>query len=291
MSVCTSTVAEKPPKLECASSSARIADESASAPLPPYSTGWRMPRKPRSPMRRSTARGICPASSQASPFGRTTSSTKRRTWVRSMSCSSVKCADVTWTSGLRRLARRSCVPPCYRCVPTSAAVPSAPGTTTGRRGFGGRRVRLNPEKPLDERSDLGDVGHDEEVSAPGDDVKPRAGQARGDHLRVDEWSDRIVVRREDQRRPVDEVKPGQARPSPDGHQLPEISAHARRPDEAQVAVLLEEARVRTRGAAVEDRSDLLEVGARVVAPRGGERPESPRVARNADPSGSRGRED
>ncbi len=41
-------------------------------------------------MRRSTARGTKPASSQASAWGFTSSSTKRRTWSRSISCSGSK---------------------------------------------------------------------------------------------------------------------------------------------------------------------------------------------------------
>src|SRR5216683_1997091 len=49
-----------------------------------------MPKKPSAPIRRSTSRGTKPCFSQASPNGLISSSTKRRTWSRSISCSSVK---------------------------------------------------------------------------------------------------------------------------------------------------------------------------------------------------------
>ena len=49
-----------------------------------------MPKKPSAPIRLSTSRGTKPASSQASAYGLISSSTKRRTWSRSISCSGEK---------------------------------------------------------------------------------------------------------------------------------------------------------------------------------------------------------
>src|SRR5207248_5792583 len=52
-----------------------------------------MPRNPSSPMRRSTSRGTKPCSSQAPACGLISVSTKRRSWARSISCSSRKYAE------------------------------------------------------------------------------------------------------------------------------------------------------------------------------------------------------
>jgi hypothetical protein len=90
MSVCTRTVIANPPKVERPSSSASTTDARASSSVPPYSTGYRMPRRPSSPRERMTSRGTEPCSSHAGPFGVTCSAMNRRTCCRIISCSSVK---------------------------------------------------------------------------------------------------------------------------------------------------------------------------------------------------------
>jgi hypothetical protein len=58
MSVCTMTLKAKPPERPRASSSARTTDMAKSPSAPPYATGNWTPRKPSSPIRRNTARGM-----------------------------------------------------------------------------------------------------------------------------------------------------------------------------------------------------------------------------------------
>src|SRR5262245_15237833 len=90
MSVWTSTVMAKPPCVERPTSSASTTEARASRPAPPSSSGTRNEKKPSSPISRSTSRGTKPASSHLGPCGFTFSSTKRRSWLRIRSCSSVK---------------------------------------------------------------------------------------------------------------------------------------------------------------------------------------------------------
>ena len=73
ISVWTSTVTEKPPKVERPSSSASTAVAIASIALPPYSSGYRIPRKPRAPIWRRMSRGTIPVSSHSSARGFTCS--------------------------------------------------------------------------------------------------------------------------------------------------------------------------------------------------------------------------
>src|SRR5580658_9922161 len=61
-----------------------------STPPPPYSAGALAPRKPASPILRQLSRSLMPARFQPSIFGTSSFSTKRRTWVRNISCSSLK---------------------------------------------------------------------------------------------------------------------------------------------------------------------------------------------------------
>ncbi len=90
MSVCTSTVMAKPPWVERPTSSASTTEARASRPAPPSASGTRREKKPRPPIWRSTSRGTKPASSHLGPCGFTSSSTKRRSWRRMRSWSSVK---------------------------------------------------------------------------------------------------------------------------------------------------------------------------------------------------------
>ena len=90
MSVCTSTVMAKPPWVERPTSSASTTEARASRPAPPSASGTRSEKKPSSPIWRSTSRGTKPASSHLGPSGFTFSSTKRRSWLRMRSWSSVK---------------------------------------------------------------------------------------------------------------------------------------------------------------------------------------------------------
>ncbi len=88
MSLCTVRAEATPPKLERASSSPSTTEDIAPRPPPPYSTGWRMPRKPIAPSSLNTLRGISPDASHASPWGSIFSRTKRRTCWRTMRRSS-----------------------------------------------------------------------------------------------------------------------------------------------------------------------------------------------------------
>jgi hypothetical protein len=89
MSVCTSTVTMKPPKVLVDKASAKTRFVSASAPPPPHSGANIRPSMPAAPMRRSTSRGTKPASSQAGACGSTSRAAKRRTCSRSNRCSGV----------------------------------------------------------------------------------------------------------------------------------------------------------------------------------------------------------
>jgi hypothetical protein len=89
MSVCTSTVMMKPPKVDCDSASANTRLVSASASAPPYALEYIRPNRPASPILRSTSRGVQPASSQACACGSTSRAMKRATCSRSCSCSGV----------------------------------------------------------------------------------------------------------------------------------------------------------------------------------------------------------
>src|SRR6478752_569286 len=117
MSVWTSTVMAKPPWVERPTSSASTTDARASSPAPPSASGTRSEKKPSAPISRSTSRGTKPASSHFGPSGFTFSSTKRRSWARMRSCSSVKmgCAMARgcYTSAMsrdKRLQDRSIYP-------------------------------------------------------------------------------------------------------------------------------------------------------------------------------------
>jgi hypothetical protein len=90
MSVWTKTVIATPENVDRPSSSASTTVASVSISEPPYCAGYRMPRKPSSPMRRSTSRGTIPSCSHCNARGLISSSTKRRIWARSNSCSSPK---------------------------------------------------------------------------------------------------------------------------------------------------------------------------------------------------------
>ena len=90
MSVWTSTVMMKPPKVDCDSASAKTRLVSASASAPPCSSAYIRPSRPASPSFLSTSRGVMPASSQASACGSTSRATKRATCSRSSSCSGVR---------------------------------------------------------------------------------------------------------------------------------------------------------------------------------------------------------
>src|SRR5262249_37834781 len=114
MSGWTSTVMAKPLCVERPTSSASTTEARASRPAPPSSSGTRNEKKPSSPISRSTSRGTKPASSHSGPCGFTFSSTKRRSWLRMRSCSSVKTGCVMaagcYTSPMsrdRRLQDRS----------------------------------------------------------------------------------------------------------------------------------------------------------------------------------------
>ena len=65
MNCCTETAATKPPMSERGSSSRKASAWKIEAPVPPSSSGKRIPRKPRSPIRRKTSRGIRRASSHS----------------------------------------------------------------------------------------------------------------------------------------------------------------------------------------------------------------------------------
>src|SRR5262245_19642455 len=95
MSVCTSTLKATPPERHRAISSPSTTLERKSPPAPPYSTGNSRPRKPSSPSRRQNVLGICPAASHSSTRGTTSFSTKARTLLRSISCSSLNILVVT----------------------------------------------------------------------------------------------------------------------------------------------------------------------------------------------------
>ena len=85
MSVCTSTLIGIPIARQRQSSSQNTSVIQTSPPLPPYSTGWRMPRNPSSPMRRYSDLGNSAAASHSSTYGTTSLVTKPRTWSRKMS--------------------------------------------------------------------------------------------------------------------------------------------------------------------------------------------------------------
>src|SRR3954469_18053578 len=107
----------KPPCVERPTSSASTTEARASSPAPPSASGTRSDKKPSPPISRSTSRGTKPASSHFGPCGFTFSSTKRRSWARMRSCSSVKmgCAMATgcYTRAMsrdKRLQDRSIYP-------------------------------------------------------------------------------------------------------------------------------------------------------------------------------------
>src|SRR5207245_9432985 len=61
-----------------------------STPPPPYSAGALGPRKPAAPSLRQLSRSLIPSRFHCGIFGSISVSTRRRTWLRSISCSSVK---------------------------------------------------------------------------------------------------------------------------------------------------------------------------------------------------------
>src|SRR5262245_48214965 len=89
MSVWTRTLKATPPERQRAISSPSTTLARKSAPLPPYSGGNSRPRKPSSPRRRHSSRGMRPAASHSATRGATSFSTKA--WIdrRSISCSSL----------------------------------------------------------------------------------------------------------------------------------------------------------------------------------------------------------
>src|SRR6185436_4714517 len=101
MSVWTSTLKATPPERQRAISSPSTTLERKSPPAPPYSGENSRPRRPSSPSRRHSSRGMRPASSHASTWGATSFSTKARTVRRSSSWSSVKIGggDILWRVG------------------------------------------------------------------------------------------------------------------------------------------------------------------------------------------------
>ena len=117
MSVWTSTVMAKPPWVERPTSSASTTEARASRPDPPSASGTRREKKPSPPISRRISRGTKPASSHFGPSGFTFSSTKRRSWARIRSWSSVKIGCVMragcYTPGMsrdKRLQNRSIYP-------------------------------------------------------------------------------------------------------------------------------------------------------------------------------------
>src|SRR5437879_4329828 len=89
MSLWTRTLKATPPERQRAISSPSTTLARKSAPLPPYSVGNSRPRKPSSPRRCHSARGMRPAASHSPTRGATSFSTKA--WIdrRSISCSSL----------------------------------------------------------------------------------------------------------------------------------------------------------------------------------------------------------
>src|SRR5262245_42423192 len=89
MSVWTRTLKATPPERQRAISSPSTTLARKSAPLPPYSVGNSRPRKPSSPRRCHSSRGMRPAASHSPTRGATSFSTKA--WIdrRSISCSSL----------------------------------------------------------------------------------------------------------------------------------------------------------------------------------------------------------
>src|SRR6266446_5986006 len=89
MSVWTRTLKATPPERQRAISSPSTTLARKSAPLPPYSGGNSRPRKPSSPRRRHSSRGMRPAASHSAARGTISFSTKA--WIdrRSISCSSL----------------------------------------------------------------------------------------------------------------------------------------------------------------------------------------------------------
>ena len=116
MSVCTRTLKATPPERHRAISSPRTTLERKSPPPPPCSVGNSRPRKPSSPRRRQSERGIRPASSHSRTCGVTSFSTKARMLLRSISCSSEKMRRPT-AQPFAALARSSCRSSVRRILP------------------------------------------------------------------------------------------------------------------------------------------------------------------------------